>query len=470
MVIDFGGKYVKVRYSPNTKRADWPPFNLSIIPSAIAYIGRDPICGVKAWKLKALEDDFVVQDAALTAIAANASLGTQFLGAVFGRSPAYLRAHPGLFGLDANAIVACAPPQLLLERFLQSIAPYAADVKKVIVLVSPHISLPIRDQIQASGRRIFEKKTEVLDHTVVYQKLVAAATSSSWKHTLLFLDFGAFSAKATAIQMTKGFFGLWSQPNVTGYEFSEDAGLEALALRLSQKMNAEREKVVANLPQIENGDPLFEEEVRRIIQWSTHGELLSEVQLLGGGANFAWIEKLVKSIVANRSIPILHNFSAIDAMASFMERDVGDQLPTKPRDVPGISLYVCHRKERFQIKAAIGTIVRYFAFGNIEKGTFSIETDADRVGRGYPTRVTEYEIQNISSISPPLGAGLTMSCRAITKHPYVKRCTLCGDIKCALVSAESDDSNAGFNLVDTLESLQGLLSTFQKYLVELGEL
>jgi hypothetical protein len=287
---------------------------------------------------------------------------------------------------------------------------------------------------------------------MVYAKMAIENASLLGQDTVLYLDFGGFSAKATTIRRSKVL--IWSSTNITGYEFSEDAGLEAFALRRSRKLNVDRNEVVASLSQIERGDPLFEEEVRRVIQSSTDGAILSEVQMLGGGANFTWINKLVRSIISNTSIPILHKFSAVDAIANFTAAEFTTGNRMKSFDVPGIPLYVSHGERRIQIKPAIGAPIPYFSFRGVENATFEISTNADRVGRGYETLVGRYEIANLSDIAETVRSGLTVSCRMRMRGSYRPVCTLCGDHGCTVPdvkvvkSGESDMIAALFKNIE----------------------
>jgi hypothetical protein len=439
--VDFGGKYIKICVSNRSGRVQCAHSDSDPFPAAVA---TTPDAPTTPKYLKSLFDgkDVVIGSRALRVLDGNQSAGTRFLGAVYGRSTAYLRANRELFCLDANATMSDVPPPWLLVRFFQKFESEYPGINKTVVLASPHTSLWVREQLTLAGTLGLLKTVRVYDQSLIYLRMAAASPKKNGMTVrMLFLDFGAFSAKAVMVAITNSKTGAVRWANVSGYAFSEDAGLEPLALRLSRRMKVDRHRLAGNLSEIENPDPLFEEEIDRIVRWSTGGLVVQEVQLVGGGANYSWVYNLVRRIIVNQSIPVKRRYNSLNALAYSGAKELRKVRLTKYEG--GLwSIYFSQKSRQIELKTPMGSMVTHFAVANIRKAKFNLTTDSASIAASQSEVFGSYEIVNFTNTSLMLGQPIAASFNLKWSTPHVSECTLCGTNKCVttkvtpLMSAE----------------------------------
>lgn len=422
LVIDFGGKFLKGglhysllnNFSYLNKNDDCNSSNdCYLIPNSISAAVDDMMLYNQS------KDAIKIGIEAFTKVSKSNLLGIQYFGAIFNRKRSFISSNCDFFNTDSNVTLSDLPLFWYLSQFFSKYQEKTLADDLVIILPAYTTDLT-REEIEVANNNSFKKITFIKDSEII-QKVHSNLFQNNNGKNVLYLDFGAFSAKATVINQNN---------EIVSYDFNEECGIEKVAYRQSIKAQDNNKKKIDNhifnarneaYKFISSGDfydEIFEKNLNDLIENSITNSnfVIDEFVLVGGGCQLPFVIKTVEkvskgkfSLIDSFNKNINHLTFLADGYLLPSHNTTGIQFNYHPlfvkynnqtHKIPGISI---HNEKRFdddyQFKINLGKIHHNDKVNqsSIWDSRIDIVTDKYHVLSGMSTTVLKLNISDLKS-------------------------------------------------------------------------
>ena len=398
LVLDFGGKYMKGAIVDDGDGTITTLKNVEMssmaIPCAITSELSGPL-SIKNIQQALRVDSCTIGYAALKLIEKNRTRGIPFLGATFGKDIEYLKENHDFYGIDSNATFNGLPASWYLLRMLTMIEMSYGHFRDVVLILPFSMPLYIRSHLQVLGLFIKKKFVSVADTQVfgwVCSKVLQPRLRHGERVAVMIVDVGAFSLKVQLLRMNKETNSPLIRAGFIDGFMSEEAGLEAIAYRMSVNQNIKRKKAVKMLENLKEPDEVFRAEFLKMMNEieKRHRVRIEQVQVVGGGARYKWVQRVLEEGLPE-SVPIQFNMNQItglvDGCAQIVARGIEDELcMTYP-------LYVEHGDARIEIYTGNRKVAQSVAFPFRNETLIRVTANKESIPKGFDTTMYAFQVK-----------------------------------------------------------------------------
>lgn len=321
LIIDFGGKYLKggllnlestsLSFLNRSKDSQCISTNdCYSIPNSISASITDFMFNEKS------EDAVKIGTKAFDNAAKNKMFGIQYFGAIFNRKRSFISKNCNLFNLDTNVTNTEFPIFWYLIQFFLKYKKYTSANQLTVVLPGYSTSLTSKE-MKVANNNSFVNLTIVKDYEIIQR--VHSNLFTNNRKNILYLDFGAFSTKATVVN---------KENEIISYEFNEECGIELVAYRQARqifdsidedsnnygnyvfKARNEAYNIISNESFY---DDLFEQNLKKLIDNSISNSksntgsdfVIDEIILIGGGCELPFVQKALEKVLNGKKFDLI---------------------------------------------------------------------------------------------------------------------------------------------------------------------
>ncbi|OHS97050.1 hypothetical protein TRFO_36766 [Tritrichomonas foetus] len=337
-------------------------------------------CGIDDLiKVELSENAIKIGDEALEKAHKNQYLGIEFFGTIFNRQKKEISKFHELYNVDKNVTLSDFPLFWYLNQYLLRLKNLTLTDELTIILPGYTTESTFVNISLANERNNTFQKLEILkDYEILFNQYKRSQMKSgNQKKKVLFIDFGAFSAKATLISDNK----------ILGYNFCEKCGMEELAFELSKKENITRKDAYEKMNNIDFTKLSIFEEFKLNVQNEIFEKInideVDEIQLVGGGCDYPFIRTAIGLITTK---PFLRSFSSFSFLIDGYIENIQNYQKIEYRP---FNLLVEYNGARH--KPEVGENLGHF----VTNATIAIIADEERfqLPRGISNIVDIYDIE-----------------------------------------------------------------------------
>lgn len=437
LIIDFGGKYIKGslinitsnKFSYLTENGNnicGSSNDCYSIPNSISASVNDLMHVNKS------EDAVKIGIKAYETATRNRLLGIQYFGAIFNRKPSYIGANCDYFNLDLNVTVSNFEIFWYLIQFFSKYQ-QKTTADEIAIILPGYTTDKTIEEMKIANNQTFNKITVLKDYDII-QKVHVNIFNGDNSRNALYIDFGAFSTKATVV--TK-------QGEIVSYEFNEESGIEKVAFRQLLKSQVGKEKskhlyddyllntkkeAYKEISSDAFYDEIFEKNLNDLIVHSIENSkvntnsnfVIDEIVLIGGGCELPFVIKTVEKLSNGTKFELIekiqNNLASINHLTFLVD---GYQLPAvkesqnlfvyhplfieynnQTHRIPGVSnINKKIHDDQYQFKINLGKIQRNQKPNqtSLWDGVIKIVTDSYHVIGGMSKIVLKLNISDLKS-------------------------------------------------------------------------
>lgn len=433
LALDFGGKYLKGAIVENDGTVMYLK-NLEVpslaIPGAITSQLSGPL-SMENIKHAIKIDGVSIGYAALKLIEKNRTRGVPFLGATFGKDISYLKANHDLLGIDKNATFGGLPPSWYFLRLLAAFESWHGRFEEILLVLPFSTPVYTRGHLRILGA-FLGKRLQIITDTEAYglaiAKILQPKLGVGQSAVSMIVDVGAFALKVQLIKTSRTDPKSRLQTTFQRGMFSEDAGLEAIAHRISVAEGIKRKKAVKSLEKASDPDPVFRSEFLRIAEALKLEDVpkIEFVQVVGGGARYKWVEKVIREGIGG-GIPVLFNINQITGLMDAAVEVVGQEISSET--MLAYPLYVTHGNARIELFTDDTALFQNIAFPYTGDLFVNLTTDSKCIPRGFDTTMYVFRLDvNQTKIEKEANLIFSATCKFGT--PMLHAASLCSNRVC----------------------------------------
>lgn len=315
-IVDFGGKYLKgatfnsvsSRLTLIESRNNSNPEG--VIPNSISASVIDCL------QNETLYDAVSIGDSAFQKVRKNIYFGIEFFGAIVNRKKSFLKKNHNFFLIDQNVTLTDIPRFWYLQQFFVQYQ-RVSNSNKVKLIIPGYSTELVYDQFNMANNCTFSDLAIYKDYEIIQKVHSQLAPKDK---SILYIDFGAFSTKATLID---------SSNRIVSYNFDEECGIEKVAYRLAiqneslnlpNQSNPVSQRIEAYTI-IKNNesfiDEVFEQHLKTLIE-KVSLKPYDDVVILGGGCNLPFVSIALKKILPNVRISLSDDYLKVDHLTFFV--------------------------------------------------------------------------------------------------------------------------------------------------------
>lgn len=432
LIIDFGGKYLKGALD------NYSPDSFLYLTKKENNVCDSPYCYLIPNSISAAVDDMMSTNTSEEAVRVgqeafikarkNKLLGIEFFGAIYNRKRKYISSNCDFFNIDNNVTISDFP---LFWYLIQFFTKYQnKTLADDLTIILPGYSTDVTfEELKVANNQTFKKINFFRDFEII-QKVHSNLFSKSENKNVLYLDFGAFSVKATVVNR---------QNEVVFYDFDDQIGIEKVAYSRAPKDQEEegkdktnkrkrnekdlydnrvskaREEAYKAMENVSFYDELFERNLNELIQKAKSREsAIDEIILIGGGCQFPFVRKTVESLSKEKKTVLIDTLN-LNHSTFFID---GYKLTLNDKNLPSSNKFIYHplfvkyngqthkipefSEQSYQFKINLGKIQRIEKVNqsSVWNNQFKIVTDESHVISGMSKAVLnlEFELNETDSI------------------------------------------------------------------------